>query len=232
MTFRRLCQKKKKERPLVHPSLPWVVCSFVLSFLGSLVQKERKQRAKRGVGRDRIPTCTKKKETNLQPKGATTCTMGRQDFLFSRLCSRLALCLFPAASSHQCVETTEEKELTAVMRLEPRIERRAAATLLAAASVAPTHLAYADAPATLRITRYSHLETVPATSKRLILCRHGETLFNKLHLPQGRLFDAALDGAGQAQAEKLGAVLAQGPPLSVVGSSPRLRAMQTADRWD
>lgn len=152
-------------------------------------------------------------------------------FLFSRS-AHAVLCLFPAASSHQCGETTEEKELTAVMRLEPRIERRAAATLLAAASVAPTHLAYADAPATLRITRYSHLETVPATSKRLILCRHGETLFNKLHLPQGRLFDAALDGAGQAQAEKLGAVLAQGPPLSVVGSSPRLRAMQTADRWD
>lgn len=66
-------------------------------------------------------------------------------------------------------------------------------------------------------------------SGRLIQCRHGQTLLNQLGLPQGRLIDAPLNSAGAAQAAACGATLARGQPLAVVGSSPRLRARQTAD---
>ena len=61
------------------------------------------------------------------------------------------------------------------------------------------------------------------------MCRHGETLANKIGLMQGQLIDLALDEDGLAQAQRLGAVLADGPPVALIGSSPRLRAKQTAD---
>lgn len=113
------------------------------------------------------------------------------------------------------------------------MHRRAASCALLAASSIPlmTHPlpAFADPPSTLRAIAYRELEPVPRTSRRLILVRHGETLLNKLQLPQGQLLNLALDDAGRQQAERLATELAQGPPISVVGSSPRLRAMQTAD---
>ena len=113
------------------------------------------------------------------------------------------------------------------------LERRAVScALLAAATVplcAPPRPSFADAPASLRYVAYGDLETVPRTSKRLILVRHGETLLNKLRLPQGRILDVGLDQSGRTQAQALGLALAQGAPIAVVGSSGRQRAMQTAD---
>ncbi len=77
-------------------------------------------------------------------------------------------------------------------------------------------------------TPYAELPRVAPDARRLVLCRHGETVLNRWGLPQGRLLDVPLDGAGAVQARQLGAELASGPPLVSVGSSPRARARQTA----
>ena len=77
-------------------------------------------------------------------------------------------------------------------------------------------------------TPYADLPCVAPDARRLVLCRHGETVLNRWGLPQGRLMDVPLDGAGAVQARQLGAALASGPPLALVGSSPRVRARQTA----
>lgn len=118
---------------------------------------------------------------------------------------------------------------------EPRRHRRRRVMLQAALAAAagvrafPRVVSAAAAPSALSRVSYDSLEACPATSKRLILCRHGQTLLNQLGLPQGRLIDAPLSGTGRAQAAALAAALARGQPLAVVGSSPRLRAIQTAD---
>ena len=54
-------------------------------------------------------------------------------------------------------------------------------------------------------------------------------MLNALNLPQGRIVNPPLDATGRAQASALGAALASGPPIARVGSSPRVRAVQTAD---
>jgi broad specificity phosphatase PhoE len=110
--------------------------------------------------------------------------------------------------------------------------RAVSCAFLAAATVpmvAPPAPSFADAPVLLRTVAYADLEPVKPTSKRLILVRHGETLPNRLGLPQGRYLDVGLDDVGHRQAAAAGRAFAQGPPIAVVGSSRRLRAMQTAD---
>ena len=99
------------------------------------------------------------------------------------------------------------------------------------AAMAPTGMSAVDVPSPGDLSRiaYANLGPCPPATQRLILCRHGRTLLNQLGLPQGQLIDAPLDATGRAQAAALGRVLARGQALAVVGSSSRLRAIQTAD---
>lgn len=62
---------------------------------------------------------------------------------------------------------------------------------------------------------------------RIYLVRHGETVLNQKGCYYGRT-EAALSESGREQARKLGAFF-QDIPLRRIVSSPRLRAMETAD---
>lgn len=89
-----------------------------------------------------------------------------------------------------------------------------------------------------------HLPPVREDSVRLLLCRHGETEYNRRKLVQGRGIDAPLNAIGRAQARELGSaitrVVGNSPPAGaalplepmrsvVVASSTLRRARATAD---
>jgi len=73
------------------------------------------------------------------------------------------------------------------------------------------------------------LAPVAPGTVRFLLCRHGETEYNRLKLAQGRRIDAPLNPTGELQAHALGAVLGAGGSVSVVASSELQRARSTAD---
>jgi len=64
--------------------------------------------------------------------------------------------------------------------------------------------------------------------KRIFLCRHGQTEYNRLKLMQGRRVDAPINSYGEQQAELLGKAVSD-QDLKLVASSSLLRARQTAD---
>ena len=67
-------------------------------------------------------------------------------------------------------------------------------------------------------------------STRLILCRHGETEYNRLGMAQGRRVDADLNDFGRMQAAALGAAVARsGVDVSAVYCSSLQRARHTAE---
>ena len=66
-------------------------------------------------------------------------------------------------------------------------------------------------------------------AQRLILCRHGETEYNRLGLAQGRRIDAELNDRGYSQATALGQAIAEsGLPISGVYCSSLRRSRDTA----
>ena len=108
------------------------------------------------------------------------------------------------------------------------LRREVALLAVAAAGVSYPPVLTSPSPRELGQISYLDLEPPSSALKRVVLVRHGRTVLNSLGLPQGGL-DAPLDSVGKSQAAALGLILAEGPSVAVVGSSPRLRAIQTAD---
>lgn len=67
----------------------------------------------------------------------------------------------------------------------------------------------------------------PNNSKRIFMCRHGETEYNRLKKVQGARIDAPLNDTGERQAKMLGLALSYVQPQHIYHSS-LLRARQTA----
>jgi broad specificity phosphatase PhoE len=67
----------------------------------------------------------------------------------------------------------------------------------------------------------------PKTTKRVFMCRHGETEYNRLKKVQGARVDAPLNETGQRQAQSLGQALSRVRPGHLYYSS-LLRAKETA----
>ena len=70
---------------------------------------------------------------------------------------------------------------------------------------------------------------IAAETKRLFLCRHGETELNRLGKLQGRRANPPLNAAGAAQAQLLARTLAGVARIDIVASSELRRASETAD---
>jgi broad specificity phosphatase PhoE len=67
----------------------------------------------------------------------------------------------------------------------------------------------------------------PKTTKRVFMCRHGETEYNRLKKVQGARVDASLNETGERQAQLLGQALSRVNPEHLYHSN-LLRARQTA----